>query len=65
MKNPEAAIEAYEKAVTICPIYADCFFNMGNIYYEGDCSQGVPDLDRALHCHQKALECLEETLRLQ
>jgi tetratricopeptide (TPR) repeat protein len=38
MKNPEAAIEAYEKAVNICPIYADCFFNMGNIYYEGDCS---------------------------
>ena len=62
MKRPEEAIEAYSRAVDICPLYADCYFNMGNIYFEGDCSpSGEPDIDRALACHAKALVCLETT----
>jgi hypothetical protein len=28
------AINAYSRAIMINPLYSDCFFNLGNIYFE-------------------------------
>jgi tetratricopeptide (TPR) repeat protein len=59
MRQPIEALEAYQRAVEICPLYSDCYFNMGNIYFEGDL-EGYPNYSKAEELHLKALECLEK-----
>lgn len=63
LKKPEEALNSYERAIEHWPHYSDCYFNMGNIYFEGDLSE-VPDYAQAERHHQMALESLERNARV-
>lgn len=60
---PEDAVNAYNNALQLCPLYSDCYFNLGNIYFEGDLDKGA-DITKAELCHRNALQSLEETERI-
>jgi tetratricopeptide (TPR) repeat protein len=34
MNAYKEAIMAYNRALELCPYYSDCYFNLGNIYFE-------------------------------
>lgn len=44
----------------INPLYSDCYFNLGNIYFEE-----VNDLSKAEICYKSALESLEENKKIE
>ena len=46
----EEAIEAFQKALTIEPDFAEAYYNMGSALYEQD------NLEGAIEAFQKALE---------
>lgn len=56
----EEAINAYSKALQINPLYSDCYFNLGNIYFED-----INDLMKAEICYKSALESLEENKKIE
>jgi len=49
------AIEAYQNAINLNQYYSDCFYNLGNVFFEDK-----KDFDRADLCYKSALESLEE-----
>ena len=55
MKAYQESIMAYNKALELCPDYSDCYFNLGNIYFEGGLSHTGEelhcDLEKASYCH--------------
>lgn len=61
--QPEEAIESYNRALELCPLYSDCYFNLGNLYFEGEAGEGSA-LDQAELCHRSALESLEESQKI-
>jgi tetratricopeptide (TPR) repeat protein len=64
MQQPLESVAAYQRALTLCPLYSDCYFNLGNLYFEGDPAGGLePDIDRAEESHLNALSSLEEKTR--
>ncbi len=60
LAHPDEAIKAYQKALEINPLYSDCYFNLGNIYFEDK-----NDLTKAEVCHKSALESLEENKKIE
>lgn len=60
MQQPDEAIKSYQKALEINPLYSDCYFNLGNIYFEDK-----NDLIKAELCHKSALESLEENKKIE
>jgi tetratricopeptide (TPR) repeat protein len=59
MQLGDEAIQAYSRALTINPLYSDCYFNLGNIYFEDK-----NDLQKAEICYKSALESLEENKKI-
>eukprot|EP00347_Sterkiella_histriomuscorum_P022730 403337377 len=60
LHQPDEAIRAYQKALEINPLYSDCYFNLGNIYFEEK-----NDMIKAEICHKSALESLEENKKIE
>ena len=60
LEQPDEAIKSYQKALEINPLYSDCYFNLGNIYFEDK-----NDLLKAEICHKSALESLEENKKIE
>jgi tetratricopeptide (TPR) repeat protein len=60
LQLPDEAIKAYQKALEINPLYSDCYFNLGNIYFEDK-----NDFQKAEICHKSALESLEENKKIE
>ena len=50
LKDLEAAITSYEKAVTISPSYAEAHYNLGNVYNE------VANFDAAINSYKNSLK---------
>jgi tetratricopeptide (TPR) repeat protein len=50
LKRPSDAVRAYQNAIELQPLYSDCYFNLGNIYFEGDL--GPSDLYQAETYHR-------------
>ena len=52
MKAFKEAIMSYNRALELCPYYSDCYFNLGNIYYENTEEDQPGDyLEKAHFCH--------------
>jgi len=51
----EKAILMYEKALSLNQNYADCLFNLGNIYLEQK-----KDYEKAIDCYKRALESMKK-----
>ena len=61
--QPEEAILSYNRALELCPLYSDCYFNLGNLYFEGEAGE-TNTLEHAELCHRSALESLEESQKI-
>ncbi len=46
---------SYNRALELCPYYSDCYFNLGNIYFENETiteeEKPGADLEKAHFCH--------------
>lgn len=49
------AILAYQNAIYLNQYYSDCFYNLGNVFFEDK-----QDFEKAELCYKSALESLEE-----
>ena len=51
----EDAILAYQNAIHLNQYYSDCFYNLGNVFFED-----TKDFEKAELCYKSALESLDE-----
>ena len=51
----DEAILAYQNAIYLNQYYSDCFYNLGNVFFEDR-----KDFDKAELCYKSALESLDE-----
>jgi tetratricopeptide (TPR) repeat protein len=59
LQNQEEAIQSYQNAIQLNHFFSDCYFNLGNIYYEQS------DFTKADLCYKSSLEALEEDRKIQ
>ena len=59
MGQYDDAILSYQNAIQHYQYYSDCYYNLGNIFFEEKKDFGTAEL-----CYQTALESLEESSRI-
>ena len=55
----DEAVQSYQNAIQLNHFFSDCYFNLGNIYYEQS------DFAKADLCYKSSLEALEEDRKIQ
>jgi tetratricopeptide (TPR) repeat protein len=51
----DEAIQSYQSALQLNSYYSDCYFNLGNVYFEEKKDYAAAEL-----CYKSALDALEE-----
>ena len=51
----DKAIESYQNAINLNQYYSDCFYNLGNVFFEEK-----KDYEKAELCYKSALDSIDE-----